>query len=116
MTHAYAWEPLIDAAWPRFVAKVDAREALGCWLWTGATSSGAGNTAPYGSFYVGRVEGREIFVRAHIFACAAAGIVIPRGHHRDHLCKRTLCIAPHHADPTTPRENSLRRHGRGWGR
>lgn len=107
---SYPWLHLIDAAWPRFIAKVHAPDPLGCWPWLGARSCGKGNTAPYGSFNVGK----GFIVRAHIFSCAAAGMEVEPGHHRDHFsCAagplRTLCINPAHFDPVTPTINSHRR-------
>ena len=102
---SYPWEHLIDRAWDRFASKLSAAEPLGCWPWLGGTSHGAGNTAPYGSFWVG--EG--FTVRAHIFASVAAGIICPTGHHRDHTCRNTLCCNPAHHEPVTPSENSRRR-------
>jgi hypothetical protein len=98
------WESLVDAAWSRFIAKVDVRDPLGCWTWTGARSRGRGNTAWYSSFNVGQ----RTVVRAHIFVCVAAGYAV-RGLHVDHLCGNTLCVNPVHLEPVTPTENALRR-------
>lgn len=101
----YSWAHLITGAWSRFIAKVHAPDALGCWIWTGAKSRGKGNRAYYGSFTIAP----GITVRAHIFACAAAGFGRP-GEHRDHfVCGNTLCVNTAHIEPCTPRENSLRR-------
>lgn len=47
-------------------------------------------------------------VRAHIFACVAAGRDNP-GVHRDHLCRNTLCVNAEHLEDVTPTENSKRR-------
>jgi hypothetical protein len=105
----YPWLPLIDAAMPRFIAKLDtSRGALGCWPWLGAKSRGQGNDAWYGSFAVGRLDGKPIIVRAHIFAAAAAGAATP-GLHRDHLCLGTLCMNPIHIEEVAPAENARRR-------
>lgn len=105
---SYPWAHLIDSAWERFVAKIEALDPLGCWIWTGARSRGQGNTAWYGSFNVG--EG--FIVRAHIFAAAAAGEATP-GMHRDHfVCGNTLCANPAHLQEVTPAVNSFRRWGR----
>lgn len=100
----YPWAHLIDKAWDRFVAKLDARDPMGCWLWTGARTCGQGNTAPYGKFGITQ----KITMQAHVFICVAAGITVP-GDSRDHLCGNTLCQNPLHIEPVTPRENSLRR-------
>jgi hypothetical protein len=104
----YPWSHLIDYAWPRFIKYVDAREPLGCWPWLGGKSSGQGNKAPYGTFNIYTPEA-SFAVRAHIFSCEAAGLDIPKGFHRDHLCVDTLCVNSLHFEATTPRENSLRR-------
>jgi hypothetical protein len=101
----YAWLSAIDAAWPRFIAKISATDPMACWLWLGATSCGKGNSALYGSFRVNA----QFMVRAHIFACAAAGEAIP-GQSRDHMvCGNTLCVNPWHLEGVTASENSLRR-------
>lgn len=105
----YPWLHLIDAAWPRFVAKLDtSRGPCGCWLWLGAKTRGKGNKVWYGKFHVGRVDGVDYKVNAHIFIAAAIGEAQP-GMHRDHECLNTLCVNPFHCETVTPTENSLRR-------
>jgi len=77
----------------------------GCWAWTGARSRGRGNKKWYGSF---RVGGRV--VRAHVWSHdTIGGKVCPPGWHRDHTCRFSLCVAPHHLDATTPEENQRRK-------
>ncbi len=114
---SYPWEILVDAAWGRFVAKLDtSRGPEGCWLWIGAKSRGKGNRDWYGSFAVGVVAGVRYIVRAHIFAAVAAGLARP-GLTRDHICGNGLCVNPLHLEETTRSENSLRRWvGRRWRR
>jgi len=78
----------------------------GCWFWTGGRSRGKGNKKWYGSFsYGGKV------VRAHRFACEQIkGIALPDDHHRDHLCRFSLCVNPDHIDVVHKDVNQARRH------
>lgn len=104
---AWAREALIDAAWDRFVAKVDARDPLGCWFWTGATRRGGGKSpgSPlYGAFWFD--GGMRV---AHIFMAIAAGLVWALGLHLDHTCCNSLCVNPLHLEPVTCAENNRRR-------
>lgn len=80
----------------------------GCWFWLGATSKGAGNRKPYGTFYVNRKVGR---VRAHRFACEAIGKKgpLPRGHDRDHTCRFSLCVNPECLEYVTKKTNQDRK-------
>lgn len=106
----YPWSHLIDAAWPRFIQYLDARDPCGCWPWMGGTSRGKSgrDRDVYGTFYVGTLDGRPIIVRAHIFAAAAAGEGFP-GRSRDHyVCQATLCCNPAHMEDVTGAENSRR--------
>lgn len=76
----------------RFMHQVD-KLPCGCWFWLGTTSKGKGNRKPYGTFYVNKKVGR---VRAHRFACEVIGEKgpLPRGYHRDHTCRFSLCVNP----------------------
>lgn len=109
----YPWLHLVDRAWPRFITYVDARDWCGCWLWTGGLSRGQGKRDNYGSFYVGE----NFSVRAHIFAAVACGDE-ESGHHRDHLCRATLCVNPLHLEHVTALVNNERlwahRRSSGW--
>lgn len=99
------WSHLVDDAWPRFVLYVDAPGPFECWLWRGAKSRGKGNTDWYGSFWVGA----GFVVRAHTFVCEAAGLHVPPGYHRDHVCVTSLCVNPLHLEPVTAVVNNDRR-------
>ena len=106
----YHWTAHLDAAWPRFVAKLDtSRGPDACWLWTGAGSHGQGNTADYGSF---KLAGQGL--RAHIVMAVYAGVHVP-GLTIDHRCDVPRCCNPAHFENVTRRENSLRRWARARG-
>ena len=88
----------------RFMDKVDILPN-GCWFWTGARSRGKGNSKWYGSF---RLNGTS--VRAHRFSSEVFNQdVCPPGHHRDHTCHFSLCVAPHHIEVVTKEENQARK-------
>ena len=91
----------------RFMKHVD-QLPCGCWFWTGATSKGAGNRKPYGTFWVNRKVGR---VRAHRFACEVIGKMgpLPKGHDRDHTCRFSLCVNPDCIEYVTKAVNQQRK-------
>jgi HNH endonuclease len=74
----------------KMVASFEARLAdggeHGCWLWTGAGSSGGG----YGYFR------RQL---AHRFSYELHVAPIPDGLTIDHLCRVRTCVNPDHLDP-----------------
>lgn len=72
-------------------------EANGCWVWTGALSSG------YGSICIDYKE-----TLAHRASYEAHVGPIPKGLQLDHLCRNRACINPAHLEPVTSRENTLR--------
>lgn len=81
----------------------------GCWFWTGARSRGKGNKKWYGSF---KFKGKSI--RAHRFSCEQIkGVALPPDHHRDHLCRFSLCVNPEHVDVVHKDVNQARRHSPG---
>jgi len=93
-----------DADIERFMSYVD-KLPNGCWFWTGARSRGKGNRKWYGSFYV---NGKT--VRSHRFSCdVLKKEPCPPGHHRDHVCKFSLCVAPDHFEIVTHEENQRRK-------
>jgi hypothetical protein len=73
---------------------------FGCWLWTGRTD---------------RRDGRAIVWRGKTPSSAQRAVyesevgAIPDGLELDHLCRRVLCVAPHHAEPVTRGENEKRK-------
>jgi hypothetical protein len=88
----------------RFMRLVDVLPN-GCWYWTGARSRGKGNRKWYGSFKVGKTS-----VRAHRFACEAiGGKTCPPGHHRDHVCRFSMCVNPDHLEVVTREVNQQRK-------
>lgn len=88
----------------RFFGCVD-KLPNGCWYWTGARSRGKGNKKWYGSFHIG---GKV--VRAHRFASEVLGEKIcPKGYHRDHKCRFSMCVNPNHIEVVTHEENQKRK-------
>lgn len=96
----------------RFMSFVDVLPN-GCWFWTGARSRGGGRRKGlkgrgkwYGTF---RFRGKAI--RAHRFSCDYIGHhkPLPKGQHRDHLCRFTLCVRPEHFERVTHAENEKRK-------
>jgi hypothetical protein len=68
---------------------------FGCELWTGRLDA-------EGYAYHGRS-------RAHIVAWERANGPVPEGKELDHLCRRRHCVALHHLEMVTRRENELRK-------
>lgn len=88
----------------RFMSFIDVLPN-GCWFWKGARSRGKGNLKWYGSFHV---DGR--IVRAHRFAHdCIGGKPCPPGHHRDHLCRFSLCVRVEHLEAVPRAVNDDRR-------
>lgn len=88
----------------RFMDKVDILPN-GCWYWTGGRSRGGGNSKWYSSF---SLNGNS--VRGHRFSSEVFNKdECPDGHHRDHLCSFSMCVAPHHIEVVTKEENQRRK-------
>ena len=91
----------------RFMSYVDILPN-GCWFWMGGRSKGRGNKKPYGSFFWNKQRGS---VRAHRFSCEQIkGEELPDNHHREHLCRFSLCVNPEHLEILHKDENQRRRH------
>lgn len=69
----------------------------GCWEWQAYKVTG------YGSFNYGRRP-----KLAHRLAYEWLVGPIPAGLQIDHLCRNRACVNPHHLEPVTQRENTLR--------
>lgn len=86
----------------RYWAKVDIGfDPDDCWVWTGALSSEG-----YGNFTVGKHT-----VRAHRVGWIIAYGDIPADLFLDHrvgLCRGRWCVNPHHLEPITNQENTIR--------
>lgn len=98
------------SALERFKRKCRFEPETGCVLWTGATTSGRGHTAPYGGFWY---EGRRWF--AHRWAAKFIHGLDIDGFHVDHCCPNipkpnTLCVE--HLQARTPMENVALQHER----
>jgi len=92
----------------RFLAKVFVDWNTGCWEWSGGTSRG------YGTFFVGKIDGRCKFIGAHVFSYEYFKTVqIPIRKELDHLCRIPHCVNPDHLEPVTHKVNMLR--GKGLG-
>ena len=83
----------------RFWAKVVNDTETGCWLWSGATTTG------YGRFHL--AMGLPLVV-AHRFAYETLVGPVPAGLDLDHLCRVRRCVNPAHLEPVTRRENLMR--------
>lgn len=80
----------------------------GCWFWTGARSRGKGNKKWYSTFWWNKERGS---IRGHRFACEQiSGRALPPDHHREHLCRFSLCVNPEHLEILHKDENQRRRH------
>lgn len=81
-------------------AKYCGPEGLGCRIWTGAIIE-----CGYGLF---GAEKRKM-VYAHRFAYEAELGAIPAGLQIDHICCNRACVAVHHMQLVTPRQNCILR-------
>lgn len=68
-----------------------------CWLWLGTKNAG------YGQFWDGAKT-----VRAHRWSYEFHIGPVPTGLVLDHLCRNPSCVNPHHLEPVTVRENTMR--------
>lgn len=75
------------------------KQENGCWLWTGCKTRGG-----YGSFRneKGKTE------NAHRWAYRVFIGSVPEGLELDHLCRNRSCVNPHHLEPVTRYENTIR--------
>lgn len=88
----------------RFFAKVDKTSSrIGCWLWTGARSTGG-----YGCLSVG---GKQAL--AHRFSYEMAHGPIPAGKLACHKCDVRCCVNPDHIFIGTHTDNARDRAAKG---
>lgn len=73
----------------------------GCWLWTGAMSTGG-----YGRIMLTRPERRLCNVHRISYEIFVGNI--PEGLDIDHLCRNRACFNPKHLEPVTRSENCSR--------
>jgi hypothetical protein len=78
-------------------SKIAVDRETGCWVWTAALSQGYG--------YVRRR--RKTHKAARVIYVLLVG-PIPDGLQLDHLCRNRACVHPHHLEPVTSRENTMR--------
>jgi hypothetical protein len=82
----------------RFWAKVEEDER-GCWIWTGAKTTGYGRYSP---------PKAKRLVLAHRYAFENLVGPVPAGLDLDHLCRTRACVNPAHLEPVTRQVNLLR--------
>ncbi len=87
----------------RYWAKVDKRGPDECWPWLGNK-----NRHGYGQIYPGadRAKRPGATMFAHHVALELAGVEVPPGMVRDHICRRRDCQNPAHLRVVTQRFNS----------
>jgi HNH endonuclease len=78
--------------------KIEPCPTTGCWIWTGEL-----NRNGYGRMWI---NGRRVMVHRHVYEALVGPI--PDGAVLDHTCRNRACCAPHHLEPVTVRENTLR--------
>lgn len=76
-----------------------------CLLWEGSTSG----RGAYGQISVAGGKPRLQYVHRVVYEATHGPI--PDGWQVDHLCRRTLCVAPEHLEAVSPAENMRRRRG-----
>lgn len=95
--------PLAEKHRQRFLSKVVVA-VDGCWLWTAGTDQHG-----YGTFFLRREAGRQVFAKAHRIAWESVNGPVPAGLELDHaVCERPSCVNPAHLEAVTHRVNSLR--------
>lgn len=91
----------------RIIAKVLNRvefKESGCWEWQGPTSGSSGRGAGYPRM---NLDGQTVAVHRVVFTHFHG--YIPGRKQIDHICRNRLCVAPHHLEMVTHRENQRRR-------
>lgn len=89
------------------IAKVLSRVAFldsGCWEWQGPTSGKNGRGAGYPRMCL---DGQTVAVHRVVFTHFHG--YIPGKKQIDHICRNRRCVAPHHLEMVTHKENQRRR-------
>lgn len=92
--------PIKERFW-KWVEKTES-----CWNWIGCLSN-----AGYGSFSLGKINGKAKSVLAHRFSYEILVGNIPNGLTIDHLCRNRKCVNPKHLEAVTMQVNNLRGYG-----
>lgn len=88
----------------KIMARVTVDPKTSCWAWTGPTSGSAGRGAGYPRM---SLDGGTVAV--HIAMYVLHNGPVPPRKQIDHLCRNRLCVAPHHLEMVTHKENQKRR-------
>jgi len=90
----------LEARWP-----IEIDRTFGCALWTGARDKRDGRALQWRG---GKpAQAQRLVYEAEVEPVGVDEHDVPR--ELDHMCRRSHCVAPHHAEPVTRSENERRK-------